>query len=100
MNVVRENFLSSGAIVLFGKGRSASLKLCPCVIEGGNQNLYFLGEKDPVGKSLYKTMHRTLPECIAQAAAETTKSQEPKVLCLTPDSIRAIFSVSAERGVR
>jgi hypothetical protein len=49
--VLREKFLSGGAIVLLGlgKGRSASLKRCPCVIEGGNQNLYFLGEKDPVG---------------------------------------------------
>jgi hypothetical protein len=94
--VLRENF--PRFIGVFGKGRSAGLKLRPCVIESGNKNLYFLREEHPGGKSLDKVMHRSSTEWVAQAAAERTKSQEPKVLCLTPDSIRAFFRKSAERG--
>jgi hypothetical protein len=55
---------------IFGKGRSAGLKLRPCVIESGSQNLYFLREENPAGKSLDKVIHRGSTEWVAQAAAE------------------------------
>jgi hypothetical protein len=45
-------------ISFFGNWRSAGLKLCPCVIEGGNQNLDFLRQKDRVGMLLDKAEHR------------------------------------------
>jgi hypothetical protein len=91
-DVLRENF--PRVIGVFGKGRSGNLKLRPCVIESGNKNLYFLREEHPAGKISFDKVvtHRSLTEGAAQAAAERTKSQEAKVLCLTPDSIRAIFS--------
>src|SRR5262245_9451443 len=69
-DVLRENF--PRVIGVFGKGRSAGLKLRPCVIESGNQNLYFLREEHSVGKPLDKALHRASSEWVAQAAAKRT----------------------------
>jgi hypothetical protein len=60
-DVLRENFLCGRSISFFGKWRAVCLKLRPCVIEGGNQNLHFLREEDAVGKSLDKTVHGDPP---------------------------------------
>ena len=57
-DALRENFLCGRS---FGQWRVAGLKLCPCIIEGGNQNLHFLREENAVGKSLDKTVHGDPP---------------------------------------
>jgi hypothetical protein len=68
-DVLREDFLR--VIGVFGKGRSADLKLRPCVIESGNKNLYFLREEHPAGKISFDKVvtHRSSTEWAAQAAA-------------------------------
>src|SRR5262249_34250741 len=78
-DALRENFLCGWSVSFFGKWRAAGLKLRPCVIEGGNQNLFFLREEDAVGKSLDKTVHRDPPKSGAQAAARTFKSQKSEL---------------------
>jgi hypothetical protein len=78
-DALRENFPCGRSVRFFGKWRAAGLKLRPSVIEGGNQNLHFPREKDAVGKSLDKTVHRDPPELSAQAAARIFKSQKTEL---------------------
>src|SRR6266496_6558234 len=45
-------------MLINGIPRSTGLKLCPRVIEGSGQNVYFLGIEYPVGKPLNKAVHK------------------------------------------
>jgi hypothetical protein len=72
-----ENFPRGRSISFFGKRRSTGLKLCPRVIEGSGQNVYFLGIEYPVGKPINKTVHSKLARWSAQGAAHAhSQSQD------------------------
>jgi hypothetical protein len=75
-------------ISFFGNWRSAGLKLCPCVIEGGNQNFDFLRQKDRVGMLLDKEMHRVAR--IERSGPPPRRTTKPEQHVYMPDSVRAI----------
>src|SRR5262245_22876309 len=56
-DVLGQNFPSGQSIILGGEWCLAGLNTCPRTVEGGSQNLYFLGVKDPVGEPLNKSVH-------------------------------------------